>query len=119
MLPEFDQLALDRRFLTELDRLHRSGAFTSYREVCAQLGAQLSLRALIVEGKYHCNLRLLYNLRRHYPQADLVFVLEGGAAAGRPEPADFPPAPKLGAPFGRTAPTATRKRAKPTQNHTQ
>jgi hypothetical protein len=119
VLPEFDQVAMDRRFLTEIDRLHADGAFSSYRELATQLEAQFSFRTLVEAGRYHCNLRLLYNLKRYYPQTDLVFVLEGGHAAGRPEPTGFPPSPKRGAPFARNAPVATKKKAKPAQNHAQ
>ncbi|QNH60713.1 hypothetical protein [Hymenobacter sediminicola] len=110
MLPEFDQLAMDRRFLTELHRLQQAGAFDSYRQLAPELDTQPSFRVQIESGRYHCNLRLLYNLKRRFPQADLTFILEGGKAAGRPEPTAFPAAPKLGAPFARKASVATKKK---------
>lgn len=100
-LPEFDQLAQDRRFLVELERLRQAGYFSSYRELALQLGCQTAVYGQTVKGKYHCNLRLLYNLARHYPKADTDFILFGGAYTGRPEPVDFPPAPELGRPVSK------------------
>jgi len=89
-LPDFDQAATDRRFLTELDRLLQTGAFSSYRELALQLDISPGLFAAIEAGRYHCNLKLLYELTRHYPAADLSFILYGAAAGNRPEPTGVP-----------------------------
>ena len=45
-----------------------------------------SLLSQVENGRYHCNQKLLYNLVRHYPAADVLWVLQGAAATGRPEP---------------------------------
>lgn len=89
-LPDFDQAATDRRFLTELDRLLQAGAFTSYKELAATLGQRTGLFSEIESGRYHCNLKLIYALAQHYPAADLNFILFGTSALGQPEPTDAP-----------------------------
>lgn len=83
-LPDFDQAATDRRFLTELDRLLQAGAFGSYKELAATLGQRTGLFSEIESGRYHCNLKLIYTLVQHYPQADLGFILFPESAEAAP-----------------------------------
>ena len=89
-LPAYDQAQLDKRFLTELERLLDAGAFATYGEWAATIGAPPERVAAIRSGRYHCNLQLLYNTLRHYPATDLGFVLFGAAVYARPEPTSAP-----------------------------
>jgi hypothetical protein len=85
-LPEFDQTLMDRRFIAEVHRLFEIGAFATFREFTDALGVLPALLSSIESGKYHCNQKLLYNMLRQYPQADILWVLLGSATNGRPEP---------------------------------
>ncbi len=100
-LPGFDQAATDRRFLDELGRLLDAGAFASYRELAARLATRAGVFAEIEAGRYHCNLRLLYGLAQHFPQADLAFIVFGSAGMARPEPAAAPARQRGRRPAGR------------------
>jgi hypothetical protein len=104
-LPAYDQAQLDKRFLTELERLLDAGAFATYGEWASTVGAPPERVAAIRRGAYHCNLKLLYNTLRHYPTADLGFVLFGSAVYARPEPTQAP-RPKQGRPARVKLPTA-------------
>jgi|GEM_PF-2107795 len=86
VLPEFDQEAMDRRFVAEVHRLFEVGAFASFREFTTTLDVQPSLLSQVEAGRYHCNQRMLYNMKRHYPVSDVDWVLFGSALTGRPEP---------------------------------
>ena len=97
-LPAFDQAQLDKRFLTELDRLLQAGAFGSYHEWATTVGVSASYVNGIAAGRYHASLKLLYNTVRHYPGADFNYVVFGSAVYARPEPATAP-ARKRGRPF--------------------
>jgi hypothetical protein len=88
-LPAFDQAQVDKRFLVELDRLLQTEAFGSYREWAATLGVRLNV-AEIESGRYHCNLKMLYDTLRHYPGFDFNFVVFGSAVYARPEPTGVP-----------------------------
>jgi hypothetical protein len=88
-LPPYDQAQLDKRFLTELDRLLQAEAFASYREWAATLRISLN-PAEIESGRYHCNLKLLYNTVRHFPSFDFNYVVFGSAVYARPEPSQAP-----------------------------
>ncbi len=89
-LPDFDQAATDRRFLLELDRLLQLGAFASYRQAAEAMGVRPGVLSEIQTGRYHCNLKLLYSLVQHFPQADAYFVFFGAPAQPRTEPATMP-----------------------------
>ena len=89
-LPEFDQAATDRRLLTELDRLLCAGAFHSYLDFAKTTGIRAGKISEIQTGRYHCNIKMLYTLVQHYPQADLNFILFGSAVLARPEPETAP-----------------------------
>lgn len=86
-LPDFDQAALDRRFLAELERLLDEEIMGSYLEWATAVGVAASYVSAITAGRYHCNLQLLYNTLRHYPATDITYVLFGAARSPRPEPA--------------------------------
>ncbi|GAA3940783.1 hypothetical protein [Hymenobacter algoricola] len=85
-LPEFDQEAMDRRFVAEVHRLFEVGVFSTFREFLDAIAAHPSLLSNIESGKNHCNQRMLYNLLRQYPAADVNWVLFGAALTGRAEP---------------------------------
>lgn len=89
-LPAYDQAQLDKRFLTELDRLLQAGVFTSYKEWAQRLDVPETHVSGIASGRYHCNLMLLYNTLRFFPATDLGYVLFGAALTGRPEPTAVP-----------------------------
>jgi hypothetical protein len=76
-LPDFDQTAIDRRFLAEVDRLLKAGAFASHRELADILNVRTSIVSDIGSGRTHCNLKLLYNLAQYYPTADVQTILFG------------------------------------------
>lgn len=88
-LPPFDQAQVDKRFLVELDRLLQAEAFATYRDWASMLGVRLNI-AEIERGRYHCNLKLLYDTLRHYPSFDFNFVVFGSAVYARPEPTQAP-----------------------------
>lgn len=115
-LPAFDQAQLDRRFLTELDRLLQAEVFDSYQDWASAVGVSPNYVAAIARGTYHCNLALLYNTLRHYPATDLSFVLFGAAASSRPEPV-VAPVRQRGRPPGPPAPPP-RPRGRPPRNMT-
>lgn len=99
-LPAFDQAQVNKRFLAELDRLLDAEAFPTYRAWAAAVGVSPSYLASIAGGRYHANLKLLYETARHYPGFDLNYVLFGSAVYARPEPAGVPkrargPRPKV------------------------
>jgi hypothetical protein len=101
-LPAFDQAQVDKRFLVELDRLLQAEAFGSYREWASTLRINVGYAAAIESGRYHCNLKLLYNTVRFYPSFDFNFVVFGSAVYARPEPTAAPkrargPKPKVAA----------------------
>lgn len=103
-LPDFDPTALNRRFLAELHRLYEEQAFSTYHELTQILKApSVSYFAQLEKGRYTLSTRLLYNLMRHFPQADLSFIVLGGAATGREEPTTVPNRPR-GHPHHRPAP---------------
>ncbi|NML67644.1 hypothetical protein HHL22_20780 [Hymenobacter sp. RP-2-7] len=89
-LPAYDQAQVDKRFLVELDRLLQAGAFTSYREWGLTLGVNPNYVAAIAAGRYHCNLKLLYDTVRHFPGCDFNYVVFGSAIYARPEPKEAP-----------------------------
>lgn len=93
-LPLFDQAALDRRFLAELERLLDAEVFGSYLEWSNAVGVAASYVSAIGAGRYHCNLQLLYNTVRQYPAADFNYVLFGAARSTRPEPVSVPRRPR-------------------------
>ena len=97
-LPDFDQAAFDRRYLTELDRLMQLGLFDSYQEFARTTKIRAGKLSEIEKGRYHCNVKMLYELVRYYPQADLNFIFFGSAVFARPEP---PVAPDRGGKQGR------------------
>ena len=89
-LPAFDQNQVDKRFLTELDRLLQAGAFATYREWAEAVGVAESTVNGIASGRYHCNLKLLYGTVRAFTGCDVGFVLFGSAVYARPEPTEAP-----------------------------
>jgi hypothetical protein len=99
-LPAFDQAQLDKRFLTELDRLLQAEAFQSYNGWAAAMGVSASYVNGIAAGRYHASLKLLYSTLRFYPTFDFNYVVFGSAVYARPEPSEVPkrvrgPRPKL------------------------
>ncbi len=64
--PSFDQVAVDRRFLEEVYRLHAAKAFTTFTELAKVLQTHRGIIAEIEVGRYHCNLKLLYLLHTTY-----------------------------------------------------
>lgn len=77
---------MDRRFIAEVHRLHEIGAFASFSEFIKTMDAMDALLSAIEKGRYHCNHKLLYNMLRNYPEADINWVLLGSAVFDRPEP---------------------------------
>jgi hypothetical protein len=104
-LPAFDRAQLDKRFLTELERLLQAEAFTSYDQWAKTVGVSASYVAGMASGRYHCNLKLLYNTLRFFPGTDLGYVLFGSAVYARPEPTAAP-VRKRGRPFSVNPPPA-------------
>jgi hypothetical protein len=92
----FDQLAVNKRFLEEVYRLHAAGAFSTFVELAAALQAHRSIVQEIETGRYHCNLKLLYLLHASY-QADVLYVLTGQTSQERP-PATLRPKLRPGRP---------------------
>lgn len=89
-LPPFDREQVDKRFLTELDRLLQAEVFATYAEWAAVTGIAANKVAAIAAGRYHANLEVLYTTLRHYPAFDFNFVVFGSAVYARPEPAAAP-----------------------------
>lgn len=89
-LPVYDQSQIDKRFLTELDRLLKVNAFPSYKAWGQAVGVSPSYVASIEKGRYHFNIELLYNTARHFPDFDFVYVLFGSALSARSEPTEAP-----------------------------
>lgn len=48
----------------------------------------------MASGRYHANLRLLYDTKRHYPAADFDYVVFGSAVYARPAPLALPARPR-------------------------
>jgi DNA-binding XRE family transcriptional regulator len=89
-LPAFDQLQVDKRFLAELTRLYEAQVFATYRDWAITLGVNPNYVAAIESGRYHANLKLLYDTARHYPAFDFQYVVFGSAVYARPEPGEVP-----------------------------
>ncbi|RZK32960.1 MAG: XRE family transcriptional regulator [Hymenobacter sp.] len=89
-LPEFDQAQIDRRFLTELDRLLKAKAFLTYTAWAQAIDVSPSYVAAIERGRYHFNIELLYRTVRRFPDFDFTYVLFGSALTARPEPTELP-----------------------------
>lgn len=89
-LPAFDQIQVDRRFLTELDYLLKIRALPSYTAWAQAVDVSANYVAAIERGRYHCNLELLYRTARCFPDFDFNYVLFGSASSNRPEPTDLP-----------------------------
>lgn len=89
-LPAFDQAQLDRRFLTELDRLLDTEAFATYAEWASAAGVGANYVAAIASGRYHASLKLLYATLRAFPSFDFNYVVFGSAVYARPEPTVAP-----------------------------
>ncbi|RSK29886.1 hypothetical protein [Hymenobacter metallilatus] len=89
-LPAYDERQLDMRFLTEAARLLEEGAVHSYRELAEKLQQQPVIFRQVEIGRYHCSVKMLYQLRAHFPTADVDWVLYGQAYTGRPEPTQAP-----------------------------
>jgi hypothetical protein len=79
----FDQIAVDRRFLEEVYRLHAAGAFATFTELASTLQTHRGIISEIESGRYHCNLKLLYLLQATY-QADALYILTGQSDQARP-----------------------------------
>ncbi|MDF7810742.1 helix-turn-helix transcriptional regulator [Hymenobacter sp. YC55] len=97
-LPDFSITAMDLRFLAELDRLQQAGSFATYRELAEQLDVHPNTFGQIEIGRYHCNIKQLYQLRSFHPEADVLWVLFGEAETGRPEPTGAPKRGERGRP---------------------
>ena len=89
-LPVFDQSQIDKRFLTELDRLLKAKAFPSYKVWAQAVDVSPSYVAAIERGRYHFNIDLLYNTARHFPDFDFIYVVFGSALSARSEPTEVP-----------------------------
>jgi hypothetical protein len=89
MTPSFDQAAVDRRFLEEVYRLHAAKAFATFTELAKVLQTHRGIVSELEAGRYHCNLKLLYLLHAAY-QVDVLYVLTGQGAPGRPAAAARP-----------------------------
>jgi hypothetical protein len=89
-LPAFDQAQLDKRFLTELDRLLQAEVFQTYSIWAAAVGVSASYINGIAAGRYHASLKLLYTTLRRYPTFDFNYVVFGSAVYARPEPTAAP-----------------------------
>lgn len=101
-LPPYDQAQLDKRFLTELDRLLQLEVITSYGSWATAVGVSASYVNGIASSRYHASLKLLYTTLRHYPTFDFNYVVFGSAVYARPEPSETPkrvrgPRPKTAA----------------------
>jgi DNA-binding XRE family transcriptional regulator len=93
MLPPFDQADLDLRFLAEADRLLREGAASSYTDLAKRMGVRTGLFSEIEAGRYHCNLKLLYALAQHFPEADVNFIFFGPVSSDQHQPTQAPARP--------------------------
>jgi hypothetical protein len=89
-LPAFDQAQLDKRFLTELDRLLQDDVFASYADWAAAMKVSPSYVNGIAAGRYHASLKLLYTTMQLYPVFDFNYVIFGSAIDARPEPTAAP-----------------------------
>jgi hypothetical protein len=89
-LPPYDQDQLDKRFLTELDRLLQSEVITTYNSWATAVGVSASYVNGIAAGRYHASLKLLYTTVRCYPTFDFNYVVFGSAVYARPEPSEAP-----------------------------
>jgi transcriptional regulator with XRE-family HTH domain len=89
-LPIFDQVQLDKRFLTELDRLLKIGVFSSYRAWAQAVGVSPNYVAAIEKGRNHSSIELLYNTAQHFVEFDFTYVVFGSALSNRPEPSELP-----------------------------
>ena len=89
-LPVFDQSQIDKRFLTELDRLLKAKSFPSYKAWAQAVDVSPSYVAAIERGRYHFNIDLLYNTVRHFPDFDFIYVVFGSALSARSEPTEVP-----------------------------
>lgn len=85
-LGPFDQAQLDKRFLTELDRLLQAEIFATYAEWGATVQVSANYVNGIASGRYHASLKLLYSTLRQYPAFDFNYVVFGSAMMARPEP---------------------------------
>ncbi|SNC62454.1 hypothetical protein SAMN06265337_0673 [Hymenobacter gelipurpurascens] len=88
--PEFDIEQMDRRFVHELARLHEIGQFDTYSDLMEQMGLERGFVTRIEKGRYHVNVRLLYQVKVLCPQLDLEWVVMGAPATGRAEPTGWP-----------------------------
>jgi transcriptional regulator with XRE-family HTH domain len=89
-LPIFDQVQIDKRCLTELDRLLKANVIPTYTAWAQAVGVSPNYIAAIVKGRYHFNLELLYNTARLFPDFDFIYVVFGSALSARPEPTELP-----------------------------
>lgn len=85
----FDQAAVDRRFLEEVYRLHAAKAFATFTELAAVLQTHRGIVSELEAGRYHCNLKLLYLLHAAY-QVDVMYILTGQGEQARPPAAARP-----------------------------
>lgn len=89
-LPAFDQVQVDKRFLTELDRLLNLEVIATYGTWAASVNVSASYVNGIAAGRYHASLKLLYSTVRRYPAFDFNYVVFGSAVYARPEPSQAP-----------------------------
>ncbi|RZL16193.1 MAG: hypothetical protein EOO62_01955 [Hymenobacter sp.] len=89
-LPYFDQAQVDKRFLTELDRLLQADVFATYKQWTETVGVSASYVNGIAAGRYHASLKLLYATVRAFPSFDFNYVVFGSAVYARPEPSEVP-----------------------------
>ena len=89
MLTAFDQLAVDRRFLEEVYRLHAAKAFATFSELAGVLQSHRGIISELEAGRYHASLKLLYLLHAAY-QVDVLYVLTGQSEQPRPPTAGRP-----------------------------
>jgi hypothetical protein len=85
-LDAFDQAQVDKRFLTELNRLLQAEVFATYADWAAAVEVSTSYINGIGAGRYHASLKLLCTTLRHYPTFDFNYVILGSAVYTRPEP---------------------------------
>ncbi|GAA4501333.1 hypothetical protein GCM10023172_23000 [Hymenobacter ginsengisoli] len=90
ILPVFDQALIDKRFLTELDRLLRAQVFPTYLAWARAVDVSPNYVSAIEKGRYHFNLELLYNTVSKFPDFDFTYVVFGSALSSRPEPTELP-----------------------------
>jgi hypothetical protein len=84
-LSAFDQAQVNKRFLTELDRLLQAEVFATYADWAAAVEVSPSYVNGIDAGRYHASLKLLCTTLCHYPTFDFNYVIFGSAVYARLE----------------------------------